>query len=489
MALIDSYSKDYQNTYSYIYGDNYYGHGCSFTNVNLCNLNSVIFYLAKFGYPTGNAVAKIYAHSGTYGASSLPTGSALAVSEPFDVSALTSSYQLITFNFTGVNRIALSAATYYCVTIEYTGGDASNNIRVGTAAGVPVVHSGNTFWTDSGWVVAATWDTCFYIYSLDVPTITTEPASNIQKSSVELVGNIIDDGGDLTSRGFEYGFASGIYTETITQTTDLSTGEFSETLEGLKQNEKIYYRAYATNSRGTSYGDEENVTTAILPPPKQYFCKIFDINGYYIKSWSDASFDGFTQNINGGLGQCNIKLARKFDDFGEGNDVKLGNEVQIWVSDKDSGSMGRKIYSGFISKYEPFLDGIKEGVTITCLGYSAHLSHYPLMDSSSSYTKAFSSLDCSAIMKGLIDNYRLFYPYSGGQKTGFHRINYTESSTGSINMNTGNVISYTFANNTIYEAIEKIRQFAPANWWWYIGADNLLQFKEKPKQPTHNFVR
>ena len=55
------------------------GTGQSFTG-NGGTLDSCVFELGKSGSPTGNAVAKIYNHTGTYGTSSKPTGAALATS-------------------------------------------------------------------------------------------------------------------------------------------------------------------------------------------------------------------------------------------------------------------------------------------------------------------------------------------------------------------------------------------------------------------------
>jgi len=114
----------------------------SFINSSRSILTSCKFYLEKSGSPTGNAVAKLYAHSGVYGTSSVPTGSPLATSDNFDVSTLTTSYQLIIFNFSGSNQYEMSGSTYYCISIEYSGGNASNYIVLGFDWSSPT-HLGN----------------------------------------------------------------------------------------------------------------------------------------------------------------------------------------------------------------------------------------------------------------------------------------------------------------------------------------------------------
>jgi len=92
-------------------------------------LYSATFNLAKTGSPTGNAYVKIYAHSGTFGTSSVPTGEPLAVSDAFDVSTLSGSQTYTEILFSGANRITLEDGTYYCVIFDWAdSGDSSNKI-------------------------------------------------------------------------------------------------------------------------------------------------------------------------------------------------------------------------------------------------------------------------------------------------------------------------------------------------------------------------
>jgi len=129
MAVIDSYSEtNYADITLNIYNGSYTGASQSFTGDGN-NLGSSKFYLKKFGSPTGNAVAKLYDHSGTFGTSSVPTGSALATSSTFDVSTLTTTAQLIEFSFDGT--YTLVNGTKYVITIEYSGGSGANQVQVG----------------------------------------------------------------------------------------------------------------------------------------------------------------------------------------------------------------------------------------------------------------------------------------------------------------------------------------------------------------------
>jgi len=164
--IVDSYSEsNYVGTSSLLYsaqskvGQSFTGDGGI--------LSSAKFYLRKVGSPTGNAVVKIYAHTGTFGSSSMPTGTSLATSDTFDVSTLTTANQLINFNFSGANKIQLIDETKYVVVIEYSGGDASSYILVGLDATSPT-HDGNYY---STYGASSSVDTCFYVYADDTDSI------------------------------------------------------------------------------------------------------------------------------------------------------------------------------------------------------------------------------------------------------------------------------------------------------------------------------
>lgn len=172
-VIIDSYSETNQSSQGGV-RNGYSGDGQSFAcGVSGYNLTSVKFYVKKTGSPTGNYYAELYAHTGTYGTSSQPTGSPLATSDTLDVSALTTSFQLKELTFSGAQQYALVNGTKYFIAIRYTGGDASNYLLVGGDDTSPT-HGGNRDWlTDpSTWNVASGVDVCFYVYG-DLAVIPT----------------------------------------------------------------------------------------------------------------------------------------------------------------------------------------------------------------------------------------------------------------------------------------------------------------------------
>lgn len=164
-SLISSYSESQQDTTSALFAGAVISIGQSFQNVVPVVLQSCKFYLKKLGAPTGNMTAQLYASTGVLGSTSKPTGSALATSQNVDVSTLTTGFQLINFNFIGINGLTLSALTNYVIVVTYNGGDGSNNVIVGLDGSSPS-HAGNesTSGDNISWTAFAGSDVCFYIY-------------------------------------------------------------------------------------------------------------------------------------------------------------------------------------------------------------------------------------------------------------------------------------------------------------------------------------
>jgi len=211
---------------------------------------------------------------------------------------------------------------------------------------------------------------------------------------------------------------------------------------------------------------------------KKILIKVYDKEGNYLKSWKDATFEKFTKEINGGLGECIIKLARKFDNYGEYFDVNLNNEVRILITDRDTKGTTDKyklIYSGYISKYDPWIEGGKEGVTVYCLGYYTKLAH-DIYKNGSTTTITESGTDVGQMFRNLMDRYIA--------ETSNPKLHYSNETI----RTTGTTATYNFELATYYEAIEIIRALAPPHWWWYVNQYHEVIFKSKPASPSHTFI-
>jgi hypothetical protein len=128
------------------------------------SLTSAKFYLIKDGMATGNAVAKLYAISGTSGTDGIPTGSALATSDTVDVSTLNPSPTLVTFTFSGGNQYAMTSGTKYVISVEYSG-SGGLGLDVEYDASSPTDPGNYSTLTGSTWTANSGRDFIFYVYS------------------------------------------------------------------------------------------------------------------------------------------------------------------------------------------------------------------------------------------------------------------------------------------------------------------------------------
>jgi uncharacterized protein (TIGR02145 family) len=101
------------------------------------------------------------------------------------------------------------------------------------------------------------------------PTVTTTTASTIATTTATTGGNITNDGGAaVTARGVVYSTSTNPIIALTTKTADgTGTGTFVSNLTGLTANTTYYVRAYATNSVGTTYGNELSFTTITVVAP------------------------------------------------------------------------------------------------------------------------------------------------------------------------------------------------------------------------------
>jgi uncharacterized protein (TIGR02145 family) len=131
------------------------------------------------------------------------------------------------------NITGLSASTTY-----YVRGYATNS--VGTVYGNEIIFT-----------------------TISPPTLTSVAVSLITAGSASSGGNVSSDGGSaITARGVCWSTTTNPTTALTTKTTDVgTTGAYSSNIAGLSESTAYYVRAYATNSAGTSYGNEISFTT------------------------------------------------------------------------------------------------------------------------------------------------------------------------------------------------------------------------------------
>jgi len=219
---------------------------------------------------------------------------------------------------------------------------------------------------------------------------------------------------------------------------------------------------------------------------KNLSIKVYSPQNNFLKEWTNAKFQGFTKQINGGLGECVLTLPEKFDYSGA--ELAENNSVIITIADKDTKNVemnGLVIYSGYISFYEPDASGKNESITVHLLGHYTKLAMDILKHGAQTtlYSCAIglqtaagsSDGDAGIIMNAILARY--------AAETADHKL--TALSIPVVGQN----LNYVFAQMTYREALDIAISACPDNYFYYINAYGGFVLKTQDSQPRHEFVR
>jgi uncharacterized protein (TIGR02145 family) len=128
----------------------------------------------------------------------------------------------------------------------------------------------------------------------------TDSVTSITRTSAVSGGNITSDGGgSITARGVCWATTANPTTASNKTTDGTENGSYVSNISGLQPGTTYYIRSYATNSAGTSYGNELTFTTAINLP-KLTTTLLTEINSNSAKSGGNITSDGgFTVTSRG----------------------------------------------------------------------------------------------------------------------------------------------------------------------------------------------
>lgn len=138
--------------------------------------------------------------------------------------------------------------------------------------------------------------------------LTTTEATNITSTTATAGGNITDaGGGTIMARGICWGTAPNPTITGNKTSNGTSTGTFTGNLAPLTDGTTYYYRAYATNSSGTTYGQEFNFITPVT-----------DIEGNMYKTVVIGTKVWMAENL-------------KVTKFNDNSEITLASESVDWI--------------------------------------------------------------------------------------------------------------------------------------------------------------
>ena len=117
----------------------------------------------------------------------------------------------------------------------------------------------------------------FTTTAINLPTVRTNSFSSVTSTSAKCEGEVVDNGNDeiITKGIIWHSFADPTLEDNLGSTDHGSgTGKFTSSLNNLSKETTYHVRAYATNSKGTSYGN-----TLLLTPKTHIDLEMISVQG------------------------------------------------------------------------------------------------------------------------------------------------------------------------------------------------------------------
>lgn len=218
---------------------------------------------------------------------------------------------------------------------------------------------------------------------------------------------------------------------------------------------------------------------------KQYNIKFYNQDGTSLKVLNTRLLDSeirFKSVINSGQGSLVLELRTDseyglngFDDFGEYEDaLQPFKFVKVFQIDENN-KTGRLIYTGFVSKVEPYIDGQGEGVSVTCLGLTSLLA-LSLFKDGASFDPSYTSTDPKDIIEDIIDHFNSLYSGSW--------ISYSGGHVDTV----GTAVTLDFEKDKWNEALGECRRVSGGGYFWRVDPDGQVYFTKKSVSADHTFT-
>lgn len=195
----------------------------------------------------------------------------------------------------------------------------------------------------------------------NTPSVVTKGYSEITINSVKLSGEVTNEGfAATTDRGFVFSNINAIPSVSDSKIqSGYGSGAYSILVDKLTVFTKYYFRAYATNLKGTAYGEIQNFNTSDFPRDTKTM--IVDVKSKTGRTWMDRNL-GATQTATNSNDEKSIGDLYQWGRETDGHQLRNSETITI-TSSKDSPGHGNYITSIYDRDWrQPQNDNLWQGL-------------------------------------------------------------------------------------------------------------------------------
>ncbi|MCD0470461.1 T9SS type A sorting domain-containing protein [Flavobacterium sp. JAS] len=222
-------------------------------------------------------------------------------------------------------------------------------------------------------------DNFTWVDGVSLPTVTTTAAINVGSVKATMGGNVTSTGGDASvQRGIVWATTTNPTIANNKVQNGTGAGAFSGIVTGLTAGTTIYYKAYATNSAGTTYGSEQSLTTGAAlstssTTQTDILCNGASTGAAGVTATGGVPSYSYSWSPSGGTGATASSLA--------------AGTYTVTITDAESTQITRT----FMVTAPPALTGISSTTAVACFGGSTGTATVVPSGGAGSYTYLWSN--------------------------------------------------------------------------------------------------
>jgi sugar lactone lactonase YvrE len=228
----------------------------------------------------------------------------------------------------------------------------------GFISGTPTVASVATNYTVTATNAGGISSFVISIKVIAVPKVSTTFYNTITQTTVNVGGNVTSDEGDtVTARGVCWNTSTNPTIGNSITTDGAGIGTFTSAITGLTPSTLYYVRTYATNSVGTTYGNQIRFYTRAAAPNISYSGPQTYTKNITIETLTPSNTGGDAQNsgVTTLAGSCDVSGAANGQGvaatFNSPNAVAVSSNRDVYVSDSFNNKIRKITAAGIVSDF------------------------------------------------------------------------------------------------------------------------------------------